>query len=150
MRYELFRPLPEDLDKIEAKDCYSLGEVGCSRTLIDMSWVGKSKDSICLAFAKEGQIHGIAGSYRNWAGSAQAWAVFGARVDEYPIALSKVCHSLINYAVAEQALQRLSLTVRSSYTTGDRFARSLGFTFEGRMRKFLPDGDDANIYSRLF
>lgn len=150
MKYELFHPQPEDLDTLDYKECYSIGELGCSRTLIEMSHMGRTKDSMCLAFAHGGLVYGIAGSYRNWAGSAQAWAVFSPAVEKYPIALKKVCDSLINFAVKEQYLLRLSLTVRSNYDKGNRFAKAMGFELEGEMKRYLPDGGDAFLYARLF
>ena len=150
MKYDLLHPVADDIDKLDPKDCYSLGDVGCTKTLVQMSWVGKTKDSICLAFVNQGKFYGVAGSYRNWAGVAQGWAIFDRAVDEHPIALTKTCVTLIKYAQKEQELRRLSLTVRSGYTKGDKFARALGFVLEGEMKKFLPDGSDAWMYARLF
>lgn len=150
MKFELFHPMPEDMVSLDYKECYSLGELGCSKTLIEMSHLGRSKESLCLAFANQGLIYGIAGSYRSWAGSAQAWAIFSPAVDKYPVALKKVCTSLINHAVKEQHLVRLSLTVRSDYEKGNNFAKCLGFELEGHMKKYLPDGRDAHLYARIF
>lgn len=150
MKYSLFHPKPEDLDSLDYKECYSLGELGCSRTLIEMSHLGRKKESLCLAFENSGLIYGIAGSYMSWAGSGQAWAVFSPAVDKFPIALKKICESLIHYASREQRLVRMSLTVRSKYQKGNRFAKSLGFELEGEMKRYLPDGGDAHLYARLF
>ncbi len=150
MKFELFHPMPEDINSLDYKECYSIGELGCSKTLIEMSHLGRSKESICLAFANAGMIYGIAGSYRSWPGSAQAWAVFSPSVDKYPVALKKICASLINHAVKEQHLHRLSLTVKSDYEKGNNFAGCLGFELEGLMKKYLPDGADACLYARTF
>lgn len=150
MRFNLRAVVPQDLDLLEAKDCFDVGELHCTRELIDLSRKVPGGDSICLGFCEGDTLLGVAGSYRSWAGSAQAWAVFDNKVDTHPLALTKTCLSLINYAFKEQELRRLSLTVRSGYTKGIRFAEALGFTLEGHMRRYMPNGGDANLYSRLF
>jgi hypothetical protein len=149
MRFSLVRVLPSALDDIKPKDCFSLGELGCTRTLIELS-ATKNKDSLCFGFALEGKLMGVAGAYRSWPGSSQAWAIFDSAVDAYPIAITKTCLSLIEYAKKEHSLHRLSLTVRSGFEKGHAFAKSLGFIQEGEMRKYLPDGGDAKLYARLF
>lgn len=150
MKFKFFRVAPEDLDAIEAKECYSVGELHCAREMVGLSF-GNNETSLALGFGpSNGEILGIAGSYRQWAGSAQLWAVFSPSVDKYPVALLRGCLQLIHYAQYVQKLQRVSLTVKSSYTKGNRFATSLGFSFEGKMQCFLPDASDANLYARLF
>lgn len=148
MRFSTYRSTVDDIEGLSVKDCYSIGEVGCSKDLVNLSY--GNEDSIAASFGVEGVIYGVAGSYRNWDGVAQGWAIFGKDVDRYPIALTKLCHGLIVYAAKKQNLRRISLTVRNEYTKGNQFAYRLGFDFEGVMRGFLPDGGDANLYARLF
>ena len=149
MRYNFITPTPADLDHINAKDVYSVGELGCVATLVAMAAVDKSFDCISMGIGHDRPL-GIVGSYRQWEGSAQIWAVLGEELDRHPIALLKSCIILLNYAVQKQKLRRVSLTVRSDYTKGNRFAHALGFDFEGKMHAYLPDGGDANLYARLF
>lgn len=149
MKYKLFEVVPEDIDEIVAKDCYSVGELGCCKTLIRLS--AMNADSITCGFGEgEGVLHGIAGSYRQWDGVAQLWAVFDKVSCKYPIAFTKICESLIRYAAEKQQLKRVSLTVKADYFQGNNFARVLGFTLEGKMKTYLPDGADANLYARFF
>lgn len=148
MKFKAYTATTEDIDALELKDCYELGEIGCSRMLVDLS--RSNQDSLCVSFGEDGDVYGVAGSFRQWTGSSQLWALFDRRVDKYPIALSRVCEALIQYAAEKQGLWRVSLNVRSEYTKGNRFAHSLGFDFEGRMRGFMADGGDANLYARLF
>lgn len=150
MRFNFHTPFPEDLDRMSPKGVYSIGELGCTRELIALSRAGKNQDCIAKAFGVGQEIYGIAGSYRQWKGCSQLWAVFDERVVRYPVALLKTCMILINYAQQKQDLRRVSLTVQSGYTEGNRFAEALGFDLEGRMVGYLPDGSDANLYARLF
>lgn len=149
MKHKFFHVAPEDLDHLEAKDCYSVGELHCAKEMVALAL--KGEDSIALGFGPNvGEIQGIAGSYRQWTGSAQLWAVLSPATEKHPIALRRACIQLVHYAVDKQHLHRVSLTVKSSYAKGIRFAESLGFQFEGKMLRFLPDKEDANLYARLF
>lgn len=150
MKYSFHTPFPEDLERLSPKGVYSIGELGCVRDLIALSRAGRNPDCMAKSFGMGGEIYGIVGSYRQWEGVAQLWAVFDDRAERYPMELVKTCLVLINYAKQRQELRRVSLTVRSSYTKGNRFAEVLGFDLEGRMVGFLPDGEDANLYARLF
>lgn len=148
MRYNFYQVEPGDIDEIDAKDCYSVGELGCCKTLIQLSKM--NADSMACGFGVgEGLLHGIAGSYRQWDGAAQLWAIFDKDTIRYPIALTKVCESLIQYAVHKQCLRRISLTVKADFKEGNRFAKFLNFEFEGTMRSYLPGGADANLYARV-
>lgn len=148
MKYNFYSVVPESLDELEAKECYSVGELNCAKELVALSMGGK--DSLSLGFGIPGRLYGIVGCYRQWRGSAQLWAVFDVESEKYPIALRRGCLQLIDFAVKKQELHRVSLTVKASYTKGNRFAHSLGFDLEGKMLAFLPDASDANLYARLF
>lgn len=148
MKFKAQRSLPGDIERLNLKDCFSSAEIENSKMMVDYS--RKSDDSLCASFYFEGRLVGVAGSFRQWDGVAQFWALFDEEVDKYPIALTKVCNALILYAVETQKLRRVSLNVISDYTNGNRFARCLGFDFEGRMYGFFQNGKDANLYARLF
>lgn len=149
MKYKLFDVIHEDVDEIEAKGCYSVGELGCCKELIRISKM--NPDSISCGFGEsDGLLHGIAGSYRQWEGSAQLWALFSKRSCKYPVALTKVCEAMIDYAVRKQKLKRVSITVRADYEEGNKFAKFLKFDHEGKLRSYLPGGHDANLYARIY
>lgn len=148
MKFKTYTARPEDMDNLALKDCYSFAEIGASRELI--AFGEKSPDSLCVSFGIDGKILGVAGSFKQWSGVSQLWALFSKEVDAYPIELTKVCQALILYAAETQELRRVSLNVRYDYTKGNQFAQRLGFDFEGRMYGFFPDGGDASLYARLF
>lgn len=148
MKFNFYSIIPESLDEIQAKECYSVGEIHCAKELVALSLT--NEDSASIGFGVPGRLFGAVGSYRQWRGSSQLWAIFDADSEKYPIALRRACTQLILYTVKKQELHRVSLTVKSSYTKGNRFAESLGFSFEGKMLAFLPDASDANLYARLF
>jgi hypothetical protein len=149
VKYKVFEINPDDIDELNVKDCFSIGEIGCSKDLIRLSKM--NHDSLAVGFGESGgNLHGVAGSLRHWGGCSQLWAVFSKETEKYPLALTKICGALIDYAVDRQELKRVSVNVRTDYGQGNKFAKVLGFQLEGVMRRYLPDGADANLYARLF
>lgn len=150
MKFSFYQVTPDDLEELNKKDCFSMGEIGCAEDLLALA-MHYNSDSICMGFGdSEGRLYGICGSYRQWKGAAQLWAIFDKEVDNHPLSLTKACMQLIEYARKKQDLRRVSFTVKSDYNKGNRFADVLGFAFEGKMYGFLPCGSDANLYARLF
>jgi hypothetical protein len=150
MRYNFIQPFPRHLDNLSPKEVYSIGELGCVKTLVSISQGGKNVDSLAMGIGPDDEPWGIVGCHKQWDGFGQVWGILDRRLDQHPIALLKSCIILLNYAVQKQKLRRVSVTVRSGYTKGNRFAHALGFDFEGKMAGYLPDGGDANLYARLF
>lgn len=149
MKFSIHPVIPEDVDALDLKECYAIGEIGCVKDLVSLSFA-RNYDSLAVGIGSPGELQGVLGSYRSWSGVAQLWGLLDRRVEQNPVALRKVCLQLMELARQKQELRRVSLTVRAGYTKGNRFAQSLGFAFEGRMYGFMPDGDDANLFARLF
>lgn len=148
MKYSLFSINTNDIRRVNKKAIYNVGEVGCIETMINISFT--NPDSLAVGFGpSRDEVHGIAGSFRQWKGVSQLWGLFGKEVDANKIELVRVCRKMIDFARREQELRRVSLTVRSGYTAGDRFAVALGMELEGRMRGFFEDGGDANLFARI-
>lgn len=148
MRFEYRKADVADIDILRLKGCFTIDELVVSKYLVEISH--RNLDSLAVCFHHEGKPYGVAGSSRQWPGVAQAWALFDNDVDKYPVALFKACQTLLLYAAQKQELHRISFTVRSGYTVGNKFPKSLGFDFEGKMMGYFSDGEDANLYARLF
>lgn len=149
MRYNFSRVVPSDVDRLEPKVVYSIGEISCVKEMIAMSMLNNDI-SIAKGIGPGTDVYGVVGSYRQWPGSGQVWAIFDDRVERHPVAFLKSVIIMLNYAVQKQGLIRVSFTVRKDYTKGNRFAEALGFELEGTMRGYLPDGADANLFARLY
>lgn len=62
-----------------------------------------------------------------------------------PLQFIKTIKFVINSAVA----RRKQVTARLGFTQAIKLIKVLGFTEEGILRKFLPDGGDAIIFSKV-
>lgn len=159
MRYEIYSRLSQegDIEQLCPKGIYSAGEIDSAKQIERFS---------ANRAASYGKLHtktfgilsdggseiklGVVGAIKQWDGFATIWAIFSKESERYPIALTKSCIALINEVAFIFELRRVSFTVRSDYTSGHRFAESLGFRFEGTMHGYLPDGANADLYARLF
>lgn len=149
MKFDFYHPDVDMFYSLKPKQCFGESEIQFLPSLVELGVAG-NPDSLVRGFGPNGIVWGLCGSYRLWNGNAQLWAVWNENVDSYPISLTKACLTLVNFAVQKQDLKRVSLTVRCGYNEGNRFAETLGFTLEGTMRHYLPDGADVNLYARLF
>lgn len=46
-------------------------------------------------------------------------------------------------------IRRIEAQVDSTFAAGHRLVKMLGFSHEGRMRAYFPDGRDADLYARI-
>lgn len=46
-------------------------------------------------------------------------------------------------------LQRVEMAVEVNFTQGVRWAKMLGFSLEGLMHKYYPNGNDAYLFARI-
>jgi hypothetical protein len=159
MRYEIYSRLSQegDIEQLSPKSVYSIGELESAKQIERFS---------ANRAASYGRLHtktfgilsdggteirlGVVGAIKQWGGFATIWAIFDKETERYPIALTKSCLALIDEVAFLFELRRVSFTVRSDYNSGHRFAEMLGFSFEGRMYGYLPDGANADLYARLF
>lgn len=148
MKFDLIKPLVEHVDLINAKTCYGEGERDAIPALIELSYT--SNDSQCVSLTIGKKVVGIVGCALQWKGTGVAWAWLDAECDKYPLSLVKITVKLLEYTAREQGLHRISIAVRSNFKAGNRFASQVGFSLEGRMYGYFTDGEDANLYARLF
>lgn len=91
------------------------------------------------------EVIGCAGIIPLWNGRAQVWALLSDLVQVYPKAIHKAVKSYIDgYDVA-----RLECCVDPRSDRAVRWARRLGFEYEGTMRKYTPIGTDMDLYVRI-
>jgi hypothetical protein len=96
----------------------------------------------------DGSVVGFAGIQIKWEGRGLGWAMLSTHLTarDFLRAHNKVREIL---DVAQMRLRRIETAVRSDYEEGHRWAKALGFSPEGTMRKFTPNGYDAVLYARV-
>lgn len=80
-----------------------------------------------------------------WAGRAYAWALLDIDAGPHMLALTRGIRSLFDAT----EWRRIEMAVDSEFEAGARWARLLGFHLEHRASKYLPNGNDADIFVRV-
>ena len=93
----------------------------------------------------DGEVVGCAGLSLLSPGRAYAWALLS---DCRPVPFRAV-HRAVKTVLDRSAIRRIETAVDSGFAAGERWAAMLGFAREGRMRAYLPNGDDAELYARV-
>ena len=84
-----------------------------------------------------------------WPGRADCWALLAADIG--PAGFGAL-HRQVAVGLDEagrQGYRRLETTVDPDFPPARRWVRLLGFAFEGRLRRYTPDGRDMLIYARI-
>ena len=76
-----------------------------------------------------------------WEGVGQAWFLCLETIQPILLRESKKLFLEIT-----KDLRRVQAPLRSDFTTGERFAKYMGFHKESVMKRYMPDGTDAIMY----
>lgn len=89
----------------------------------------------------------IGGYYEIWRQRAYAWALVGRDAGPHMVALTRAIRSELGAA----PFARIEMVVEKDFRAAERWAIALGFQLETpvALRRFLPSGRDAWIYSRI-
>lgn len=86
-----------------------------------------------------------------WPGFAEAWMVLAKEVSGYRVETRLRFISVIRDALdlwtKEHDLIRIQAPLRADFPLGLRFAKAIGFEYEGTLRKYHPDRVDALMHS---
>lgn len=99
----------------------------------------------CYSMVSDAQVIACAGLTHIWEGRALAWSLLSASAGAHMVRLVKVIRRFLD----AQDIRRIEATVNSDFQQGHRMAEMLGFTAEGVMRGYLPDGRDCHRYARV-
>ncbi len=100
---------------------------------------------VAWAAVADGRTIACAGLLEMWPGRAQGWALFSAAALGNFVGI----HRMAKRVLCDSAWQRVEVTVDAGHAAGVRWAERLGFTLEGRMRKYTSDGRDCLLYARV-
>lgn len=86
------------------------------------------------------------GLAEQWATRATAWSLISEDVTGHKFAR---LHKMVLRFLASQDYPRIEMTVDHDFEQGHRWARLLGFRWEGLMKKYNPNGSDCDLYARV-
>lgn len=87
----------------------------------------------------------VAGLMDFWPGRAMAWSYIGEGAGLHMVRLTRAIRNFLD----GQEIRRIEAYVDPDFEAGLRWIELLGFTREGRLRAFMPDGRDTVIFARV-
>lgn len=104
------------------------------------------KQGVGFAGVDGGKTIFVIGRVRFWEGRYAGWALLSADAWRYMLPITRAVKAMIKLHGNDG---RLEIITQCRFNEACRWAEILGFTFHHREEKFLPNGEDANIYVRF-
>ncbi len=79
---------------------------------------------------------------------AEAWALFSADFAKYTLTIYRMIKAGLNYALLNMNLVRIQATIDPGFPETVRWIESLGFKYEGTLRKYGPEHQPYLMYAR--
>lgn len=86
-----------------------------------------------------------AGVVEIWAGRAQVWSLLSVSMPRY----RKAVHKAVKRFLDGYRVRRLECVIDPRLETAKRWARHLGFIYEGTMYAYTPEGENQLMYVRI-
>lgn len=93
----------------------------------------------------DGKVMLCGGVTEYWRNRGEAWAILDPECRSEFVTI----HSTVKRFFDLCPVRRIEAAVDVNFDRGHRWVRALGFEFEARLKKFLPDGQDVFFYSRV-
>lgn len=97
------------------------------------------------AVVDDNTVVACAGFVEQWSNRAYAWALIGSEAGRRMVAFTRIVRRFLD----ESPWPRIETAVDEQFEAGHRWAVALGFTKEGVMRHYSPDGRDCALYGRV-
>ena len=88
------------------------------------------------------------GSVRIWTGVEEMWLLIEERARKVALSLTKAAIAYRDFRVISGNLHRLQITVRCEDMRAVRWGLRIGFSIDGMMKSYGPDGSDYYLMSR--
>lgn len=112
--------------------------------------IAGSQQAFVRTVTHEGEVVAVVGLVRSWTGVAELFSITSSAVLKNPISYHKLILRLIEQHVEVLELHRVQFVVKSNFDQGIRWAKSLGFTAEGLLRKYGQDKTDHWMFARVY
>lgn len=102
-----------------------------------------------VSLIKEGEVICFAGVNHLRVGVGEVWLIGGKAIEKYKFEFFKTVLGLIKFVEEQMNLHRIEMAVDCSWQDGAKWARNLGFRFEGIARAYDFQRRDHAIYTRI-
>ena len=96
------------------------------------------------------QIIACAGIKRIWGNVGEGWVLATYDIWNHPITIARAIKKNFEDLARDYKFERIQTAVRADFGIGIRFAKWMGLTNEGLMKKYGFDGTDHYRFARIF
>ena len=107
------------------------------------------KTDIVSLINDKGDVIAITGINHLRIGVGEVWTIRSSLINEHKFEFYKTMKRLMDYLFQFMGLHRIELAVICSWIGGDKWARSLGFSFEKIAKAYDYQFNDHAIYIRI-
>ncbi len=98
---------------------------------------------------KNDVILGVGGINWFWPKVGEIWLILTKDVQSCPIESYRTIRRIFEIVTKQNDFKRLQAVARTNWREAVRIVEKLGFTREGTMKKYCPNGDDVYMYSLI-
>ena len=109
----------------------------------------REESKACITGLVDDVVVGIGGIETLWSGVGEVWLMLSYEVDKRPMRTYDIISAGLDKLIKDNNLWRCQGWCRAGFTKAHTLFRHLNFQPEGIARKYLPDGSDAILYSRI-
>jgi len=96
------------------------------------------------------QIIACAGIKRIWGNVGEGWVLATYDIWNHPITIARAIKKNFEDLARDYKFERIQTAVRADFGIGIRFAKWMGLSNEGLMKKYGFDGTDHYRFARIF
>lgn len=97
----------------------------------------------------EGQVVCFAGVNHLRTGVGEVWVIRSELINSHKFEFYKAMRGLIDFLIVNMELHRVELAIDCRWKGGDKWARSIGFSFESVKKAYDFNYNDHAIYTRI-
>lgn len=116
---------------------------------LSVEQMARKEGTYAFALLLDGKVGAIIGAFQYWPGMIELWAVTSELMEESPLGFHRAALKIRDDAMLTFSCRRQQMTVRADFAKAIRWAGALGFSFEGLLRKYGPEGADYMMFSRV-
>ncbi len=109
----------------------------------------REENGQCITGLINGTIVGVGGIDLLWPGVGEVWLMVSYEIDKRPFSSFEVIKDGLQKLIDDNKLWRCQAWCRKGFAKAHTLFRHLGFEVEGMAKKYLPDGADAILYSKV-
>ncbi|MBQ8678064.1 MAG: hypothetical protein IJ529_06310 [Alphaproteobacteria bacterium] len=103
---------------------------------------------ISFTFEEDGEVLGVVAVVKVYDGRGIVTSFISADAGRSMLQLVRIAKELITDGMYELKLDRLEMSVLAGFQHGERFAKMLGFEYEGTMRNYYK-GRDYKLFAKI-